>query len=135
MPKGRTPPAIIVLMTDGENTQQPDPVDAAKAAADRGVRIDTVGIGSPAGTTLEVEGFRVHTPARRAALQAIAELTDGTYYAAARPGELSAIYDDVGHPARGPAEPIEVTSLFAGAGFLLLLIGGAPRCCWFGRLP
>ena len=46
-----------MLLTDGENTEPPDPLEAAQAAADRGVRIHTVGIGSPAGTTLEVEGF------------------------------------------------------------------------------
>ena len=55
-----------MLLTDGENTVEPDPLEAAQEAAqDRGVRIDTVGIGSPAGTTLEVEGFLRPHPARR----------------------------------------------------------------------
>ena len=54
-----------MLLTDGENTVAPDPQEAAQAAKVRGIRIDTVGIGSPAGTTLEVEGFLVHTGLER----------------------------------------------------------------------
>src|SRR4029079_6598935 len=54
VPAGFYEPAITALMTDGENTVAPDPFQAAQAAKDRGVRIDTVGIGSPGGTTLEV---------------------------------------------------------------------------------
>ena len=77
---------MIVLMTDGENTVPPDPFAAAQDAKDRGVRIDTVGIGSPGGTTLEVEGFKVHTQLDEATLQQIADMTDGTYYAGRRPG-------------------------------------------------
>ncbi len=68
VPAGVYEPAIIVLLTDGENTVEPDPREAAQAARDRGIRIDTVGIGSPAGTTLEVEGFLVHTQLDEAAL-------------------------------------------------------------------
>src|SRR5947208_5814163 len=57
VPKGTYAPAVIVLLTDGENTAPPNPLAAAQVAADRGVRIDTVGIGSAAGATLRVEGF------------------------------------------------------------------------------
>ncbi len=63
---------MIVLLTDGENTVDAGPFEAAQAAKDRGVRIHTVGIGSAAGTTLEVEGFLVHTQLDEAALQDIA---------------------------------------------------------------
>ncbi|MEJ2266640.1 MAG: VWA domain-containing protein [Anaerolineales bacterium] len=56
VPKGTYMPAVIVLLTDGENTQSPDPLAAAQAAADRGVRIYTIGIGSTTGITLQVNG-------------------------------------------------------------------------------
>ena len=78
--KGRTRSAVIVLLTDGENNEPPDPLAAAQAAADRGVRIYTVGIGSAAGATLHVNGFTVHTQLDEAMLQQIAQLTDGDYY-------------------------------------------------------
>ena len=135
VPKGTYAPAIIVLISDGENTEGRDPLEAAGAAADRGVRIDTVGIGTPAGTTLEVEGFRVHTQLDEAALKAIAERTDGTYYAAADQGDLAKIYGDVGSHLVVRTEPFELTPIFASAGFLLLVIGGASSLRWFGRMP
>ncbi len=135
VPKGTYAPAIIVLISDGENTEGRDPLEAAGAAADRGVRIDTVGIGTPGGTTLEVEGFRVHTQLDEAALKAIAGRTDGTYYAAADQGDLAKIYGDVGSHLVVRTEPFELTPLFASAGFLLLVIGGASSLRWFGRMP
>ena len=135
VPKGTYAPAIIVLVTDGENTTDPDPLHAAAEAADRGVRIDTVGIGTAAGTTLDVEGFRVHTALDEAALRAISARTDGTYYTAADPAALAAVYDDVEKRLVIRAEPMEVTSLFAGAGVLLLVIGGLGSLLWAGRFP
>ena len=56
--KGST---VVVLLTDGENNERPDPLAAAQAAADRGIRIYAVGLGSPQGATLKVNGFTVHT--------------------------------------------------------------------------
>lgn len=135
VPEGVYEPAIIVLMTDGENTAGPEPLEAAQAASDRGVRIDTVGIGSPAGTTLQVEGFLVHTQLDEAALKAIADLTDGTYYAAADQDDLTAIYEDVGSRLVVRTEPFELTPLLAAVGFTLLVVGGVTSLRWFGRMP
>lgn len=83
VPPGTYTPAVIVLLTDGENNQDPDPLLAAQAAIDRGVRIYTIGLGSAEGTTLEVDGFTVHTQLDEALLQQISGLTDGSYYNAA----------------------------------------------------
>ena len=135
VPAGVFEPAIIVLLTDGENTVNADPLAAAQAAKDRGVRIDTVGIGTPNGATLEIEGFKVHTQLDAAALQSIAERTGGTYYAAADQADLSVIYDDVGSRLVVRSEPFELTPLFAGLGLTLLVIGGLASLRWFGRLP
>jgi Ca-activated chloride channel family protein len=135
VPAGVYEPAIIVLLTDGENTVEPDPLEAAQEAKDRGVRIDTVGIGTPAGATVEVEGFRVHTRLDEAALQGIAELTDGTYHPAADQDDLSAIYEDVGSRLVVRIEPFELTPLLAAVGFALLLVGGLTSLRWFGRMP
>jgi Ca-activated chloride channel family protein len=135
VPAGHYEPAIIVLLTDGENTVAPDPRDGAQAAKDRGIRIDTVGIGSQAGATLEVEGFLVHTQLDEAALQGIAAMTDGTYYRAADGEDLSAIYDEVGSRLVVRTEAFELTPLLAAVGFVLLLIGGLTSLRWFGRMP
>jgi len=126
---------VIVLLTDGENTSPPDPFEAAQLAADRGVRIHTVGIGSAAGTTLDVEGFTVHTRLDEAMLQAIAQLTDGAYYNAENKEELRTIYENLDPQFVVKPDEMEVTSLFAGASLLILLMGGACSLLWFSRLP
>ena len=135
VPAGVYNPAIIVLLTDGENTTRLDPLEAAQAARDRGVRIHTIGVGSAAGTKLEVEGFMVHTQLDEAALKAIAMITDGTYHAAADEADLSEIYEDIGSRLVVRSEPFELTPVLAGLGFLLLLVGGVGSLRWFGRMP
>jgi Ca-activated chloride channel family protein len=135
VPKGTYTSAAIVLLTDGENNQTPDPLEAAQTAADRGVRIYTVGIGSAAGTTLEIDGFKVHSQLDEATLRGIADLTGGTYYAAADAQGLSAIYAGIDTRLTIKPEEMEVTSLFAATGLVVLLVGGAASLAWIGRLP
>jgi Ca-activated chloride channel homolog len=135
LPEGTYAPAVIVLLTDGENTAPPDPVEAAQAAADRGVRIHTVGIGSAEGAILEVEGFSVHTRLDEAMLQQIADLTDGVYYNAQNEEDLAAIYENLDPEFVIKPEEMEVTSLFAGASLVLMLLGGACSLVWFSRMP
>ena len=135
MPKGMYTSGVIILLTDGENNQNPDPAVAAQAAADRGVRVYTVGIGSPAGVNLHVNGFNVHTRLDEAMLQQIAELTDGTYYNAETEQDLLKIYDNLNPQLVIEPKKIEVTSIFAGMSIVTLLIGGTFSLLWFSRLP
>src|SRR4051794_16257870 len=132
---GTFAPAAIVLLSDGENNQQPDPIDAAQGAAERSIRIFTVGLGTQAGTTLDVEGFRVHSALDETALRQIADVTDGTYYAASEPEQLTGIYDDIETRFVIRPEATEITSFMAGAGLGLLALGGLASLLWFGRLP
>lgn len=135
VPPGTNRSTAILLLTDGENTGPPDPLEAAQIAADRGIRIYTVGIGSAAGTTLKVNGFTVHTRLDEATLQQIAERTTGAYYNAENEEELREIYDNLDLQLVVKPDETEVTALFAGVGFLLLLIGGAFSLLWFSRVP
>jgi Ca-activated chloride channel family protein len=135
MPAGVYSPAVIIMLTDGENNAAPDPLAAAQAAADRGVRIYSIGIGSPAGVNLHVNGFTVHTQLDEALLQQIAQLTGGTYYDAQSEQELRTIYDNLNPQLVIKPEKMEVTSLFTGASILVLLIGGTLSLLWFSRLP
>jgi len=135
VPQGTYTPAVVVLLSDGENNESPDPMAAAQAAADRGVRIYTVGIGSAAGTTLHVNGFTVFTQLDEQALQQIAKATGGTYYNATTAQDLREIYDNLDPQLVIKPEKTEVTSLFAGVSILVLLIGGAFSLLWFSRLP
>lgn len=134
-PPGTYTSAMIVLLTDGENTAPPDPFAAAQAAADRGVRIYPIGIGSPEGATLTVNGFTVHTQLDEPTLQQVAALTNGAYYNATNQAELQAVYKNLEPALVIKAEQMEVTSLFAGGGILALLVGGAFSLLWLGRVP
>jgi Ca-activated chloride channel homolog len=134
-PQGWYPSAVIVLLSDGENNQNPDPVLAADLAADLGVRVYTVGIGSTAGTEITVEGFTVHSQLNEPLLRALAEDTGGNYYNAASEEELFRIYNDLEPKLSIKTEEMEITSIFAGIGMLAFLVGGVMSLLWFGRVP
>ena len=130
--KGST---VVVLLTDGENNENPDPLAAAQAAADSGIRIYTVGLGSPQGTELKVNGFTVHTQLNEALLQQIAQVTAGSYFNAQSAQDLQAVYDHLDAQLIVKPEKMEITSLFAGASILVMLVGGVLSLWWFSRLP
>jgi Ca-activated chloride channel homolog len=135
LPRGTYTSAAIVLLTDGENTTAPDPIDAAQTAADRGVRIHTVGIGSAAGSVLQIEGYSIRSQLDEATLQQISRLTDGTYYNAESEQELRAIYDNLNPQLVIKPEEMEITAVLAGFSIIILLIGAAFSLVWFSRLP
>ena len=134
VPAGTHAPAAIVLLSDGENNERPDPMVAAQAAADQGVRIYTVGLGSAAGTTVTVNGFQLFTQLDEATLQGISQLTDGTYYGATDAQQLRSIYDNLDTGLVLKPQQTEITSLFAGTGLLLLIAGAVTSLLWLGRL-
>jgi len=134
-PPGTYSQAEIVLISDGENTTNPDPLAAAQEAARRGVRIYTIGIGSPNGADLVVEGFKIHTQLDEAMLQQISQMTDGQYYNAATEDDLRAIYQKIEPQFITKREKTEITSLLAGGSILVLLSGGLLSLLWFGRVP
>jgi len=135
MPQGTYSPAVIVLLTDGENNENPDPLVTAQTAANRGVRIDTVGIGSAAGTNLHINGFIVHTQLDEDMLKQISQISGGAYYNAQSEQDLIKIYNNLNPQLVVTPEMTEVTSIFAGASVVLMLIGGMFSLLWFSRLP
>jgi Ca-activated chloride channel family protein len=127
--------AVIVLLTDGENNMDPDPLVAAKLAADRGVPIHTIAIGSVEGVNLTVNGFTVHTQVDEATLQQISKITDGLYFNAKTEEDLRAIYKSIEPGFNFKKEKAEVTAVFAGLGILVLLTGGMLSLIWFSHVP
>lgn len=124
----------IVLLTDGENTSGPDPAELAGLASAAGVRIDPIGLGSAAGTVLQVKGFSIATALDETTLKAIAKTTNGTYRSAADAASLAQVYDSVELMWTTRSVPHEVTSLVARAGMLLLLAGAALSVLRQGRV-
>ncbi len=127
--------SVIILLSDGENTTNPDPLEIAQKASELNVRIYTIGIGSPQGTDLQVEGYTVHTSLNEAMLQKIAQITSGAYYSAANAEDLLNVYDSIVPQLVVKPEKIEITAVLAGLGTLILLVGGVFSLLWFGRLP
>jgi Ca-activated chloride channel family protein len=126
--------AAIVLFSDGENNERPDPLAAAQAAADRGVRILTIGVGTAAGTTLDLDGFKVQTALDESLLQEISQLTEGIYQPAAS-ADPASVYDRLAERLVTRDESIEITALVAGAGLILLVAGVVISLARAGRLP
>jgi Ca-activated chloride channel family protein len=126
--------AAIVLLSDGENTANPDPLEVAKLASTAGVKIYPIGLGSPEGTVVNIDGFNVGTALDETTLKDIATLTDGTYYQAADAESLAKVYDQVDLKLTSEAEKTEMTGAFSGVSTLLLVVGGALSLVWFGRV-
>ena len=133
-PQGWYPSAVILLFSDGENHQDPDPLAITDLAIDLGVRVYTVGVGSTEGTTITVEGMNVHTALDEALLSEIALTSGGQYYFAGDEDGLRSVYDDLEPTLSIRPEALELTSLMAGLGLLVFLLGGALSLLWFGRV-
>lgn len=128
-------PGVVVLFTDGENTDPPDPLEVAQLAAEAGVRIYTIGIGTPEGAVVEVEGFQVVSQLNEEVLQQVANLTNGAYYRGDSAQAVEEVYQAVDLRLEAPAQETEVTAAFAGLSLVLLLVAGTVSVLWFGHVP
>ncbi len=126
--------SAIVLLSDGENTSRPDPLALAEVASTAGVAVHTIGIGTPEGTVVEIDGFSVATALDEALLTEIADVTDGTYNAAADAATLERVYESVDLELTSVERRREVTALFAASGGLVLALGALLSIAWFGRV-
>lgn len=126
--------ATIVLFSDGQDTGGPDAEAAALLAADAGVRIETVGIGTTAGTTIEVDGYQMATALNEGLLYSIAATTGGSYRQAQDATSLVDISRSIDLRITTQEEPVELTALLAAAALLLLTVGGVLMIRWYGRI-
>ncbi len=135
VPPGSNRSAAIVLLSDGESNFGPDPLEAAKLAAEHGVRVYTVGIGSPEGIALAVGGWSMRVSLDEETLRKIAETTLGEYYAAGTAQDLRRIYEQLSaRMAFGRASTVEITAFFVALGALLLAISALCSMLWFNRV-
>ncbi len=128
-------PAIIVLLSDGQSNTGPDPLEVVVEAASRGIRIYTIGLGSPEGVVLRFfnRSFRVRLDEET--LKRIAEKTDGAYFKAGSEADLREIYENLGSRLVFHREKTEITALFAALAAALLVAAGVLSLLWFNRLP
>jgi Ca-activated chloride channel family protein len=132
---GSNSSAVIVLLSDGQNNQGPDPLDAAEKAANRGVRIFTVGLGSVRGDVIGFEGRSFRVGLDEAGLKRIAQNTGGQYFKANDAGDLVNIYKTLSTRLIVGKDQTEVTALFTAIAMAVLLVAGTLSLLWFNRLP
>ncbi|HET7197340.1 MAG TPA: VWA domain-containing protein [Burkholderiales bacterium] len=125
VPPGSNTHAAIILLTDGRRTMGPDPLDAARMAAERGVRVFTVGFGSANGGPVSIEGYSIFMQYDEETLKAIAQLTAAEYFHAASSEELRRIYDSLTSRFVMEQGETELTAFFALAAALLVLAAAA----------
>jgi Ca-activated chloride channel homolog len=126
--------AAIILLTDGQTTSGPDPVDAARLAAERGVRIYTVGVGTPEGQILTGEGWSIRVRLDEDALKMVADLTRGEYFFAGNAPDLRKVYETLTTRLVMERRETEVTALFSAIAASLALVSATLSLVWFNRL-
>jgi len=134
VPPGSYNSAAIILLTDGQTTTGPDPVDAARLAAARGVRVYTVGVGTPEGQILTGEGWSIRVRLDEDALKVVADLTRGEYFFAGNAIDLKRVYETLTTRLVMEKKQTEVTALFSAIAAALALISAALSMLWFNRI-
>ncbi len=135
VPPGSYKSAVIVLLSDGQSNQGPDPLDVADKAANLGVRVFTVGVGTKEGAIIGFEGFSFRVILDEMTLKAVAAKTGGTYYKASSENDLYKVYDYLSTRLMVEQQKTEITAIFTAIAGALLLIAGAFSLAWFNRLP
>ena len=134
VPPGSYSAAAIIMLTDGQRTTGVDPLDAAKAAADRGVRVYTVGIGTVDGETIGFDGWSMRVRLDEETLKAVANKTQADYFYAGTATDLRKVYETLSSRLTVEKKETEISALFAlGAAFLALLAAGLSTL-WFNRI-
>jgi Ca-activated chloride channel family protein len=134
VPPGSYTAAVIILLTDGQRTTGPDPIEAAKMAAERGVRVFTVGVGTPQGEVIGFEGWSMRVRLDEDTLKQIANLTQGKYFYAGTAVDLKKIYQNLNSRLVLERKETEVSAIFAAAGALLALVAAGLSVLWFHRI-
>ncbi|MEU8814768.1 VWA domain-containing protein [Actinoplanes sp. NPDC048796] len=131
---GYWPSATIVVFSDGQETGGPDVEAAAELAAAAGVRVQTVGVGTARGATVEVDGYQLGTQLDERTLTTISQVTGGAYHPAGDAAAVSDTTKSIDLRLTAKKEPVELTAPFAGAALLLLMLGALLGTRWHGRI-
>lgn len=132
---GANSAAAIVLLSDGQNNVGQDPLKAAEIAADYGVRIYTVGIGTAEGTIVKSDGWSMRTRLDEDSLKKIAALTEGEYFQAANAADLTKIYRTLSAKLSFEKQrPTEITAVLVAFGALLATAAALLSMWWFNRI-
>ncbi len=126
--------AAIILLTDGRRTAGVDSLDAAKLAADRGVRIYTVGVGTVTGETIGFEGWSMRVRLDEETLKDIARTTQAEYFYAGTSGDLKKVYEALSSRLSVEKKETEISGLLALLAAALAMLSAGLSLAWFNRI-
>jgi Ca-activated chloride channel family protein len=122
------------LLTDGQRTTGPDSLEAAQMAADRGVRIFTVGFGTKSGENIGFGGWSMRVRLDEETLKAIAKITRGEYFYAGTATDLKKVYESLNSRLVLERQDMEVSALFSAAAAVTAVVSGLLSLLWFNRI-
>jgi len=135
MEPGSNQSMAIMLITDGQSNMGPDVLKMAELAANHGVKIHTVGVGTTEGSVIQSQGMSMRVRLDETNLKKIANGTLGEYYLATKPADLKKIYDSLGLTIRFERQHLtEITAPVMGLGLLLIALGCGISFTRFGRV-
>ncbi|MPZ77777.1 MAG: VWA domain-containing protein [Deltaproteobacteria bacterium] len=134
VPPGSYASAAIILLTDGQRTTGPDSVEAARMAADRGVRVFTVGFGTKSGETIGFQGWSMRVRLDEETLKEIASVTRGEYFYAGSAMDLKKVYASLNARFVLEKKETEITALFSAAAAAIALVSAVLSMLWFNRI-
>ncbi|MBS0508047.1 MAG: VWA domain-containing protein [Proteobacteria bacterium] len=126
--------AAIIMLTDGQRTTGVDPMEAAQWAADRGVRVFTVGVGTVQGEVIGFEGWTMRVRLDEDTLKAVALRTNAEYFHAATAQDLHKVYENLSSRITVETKETEVSALLALVGAALTVLATGLSVWWFGRV-
>jgi Ca-activated chloride channel family protein len=133
VPPGSYAAGAIVLLTDGQTTTGPDPVEVARLAAERGVRVFTVGVGTENGQILTGDGWSMRVRLDEDALKAVADLTRAEYFYAGTAMDLKKVYQTLRSKIVMEKKETEITALFSAIAAAVVLLSAGLSLVWFHR--
>jgi Ca-activated chloride channel homolog len=131
---GSYPSGAIILLTDGQRTTGPDSLEAAKMAAERGVRVYTVGIGTTDGEVIGFEGWSMRVRLDEETLKQIANMTSAQYFYAGTAEDLKKVYEALSTRLVFEKKETEITAIVTAVAAALALAAGVLSLAWFNRV-
>ena len=133
VPVGSYTAGAIILLSDGRRTTGPDPMDAARQAADLGVRVHTVAFGTPDGVIPGMEGYSFFARVDEETLQAVAKATGGEFFRAQNAQDLAHIYTKLSSRVAMETRDTEVSVLMGLAALLMAVSSLGLSMVWLRR--
>lgn len=134
VPPGSDLSTAIILVSDGRGTMGIPALQAAKIAAEYGIRVFTIGVGTLYGGVAHIDGWApIHAEFEEDTLQKIADVTHAEYFYASNADKVKRIYEKLSRRVVFERREIEITAVFAAIGMLLALGSAALSLVWYNR--